>query len=82
MLYMTQWFPAPIARFTALFMSSIPLASMIGGPLSGVILGMDGLAGLHGWQWLFVVEGLPASLLGLAVFRFFPKVRQHLGYGR
>jgi len=46
------------------------LASLIGGPLSGVVLGMNGTAGLAGWQWLFILEGLPATILGLASFSF------------
>jgi MFS family permease len=60
--YLTLWFPRGYrARFTAMFVTGIPLASIIGGPLSGVILGMDGLCGLHGWQWLFLMEGVPAG---------------------
>jgi ACS family tartrate transporter-like MFS transporter len=71
--YLTLWFPrAYRARFTALFTCGIPLASIIGGPLSGLILSMDGLGGLHGWQWLFLMEGIPAGLLALAVLRWFP----------
>src|SRR6185312_4221591 len=67
------WFPhAHRARFTALFVTGIPLASIIGGPLSGLILGMDGLGGLHGWQWLFLMEGLPAALLAFAVLKYLP----------
>ena len=54
LLYFTYWFPqAYRARYTAIFMSAMPLAFVIGGPLSGLILGMDGWAGIHGWQWLF-----------------------------
>lgn len=71
--YLTLWFPkAYRARFTAIFVCGIPLASIIGGPLSAVILGMDGLAGLHGWQWLFLIEGLPAVLLAFAVLKLLP----------
>jgi ACS family tartrate transporter-like MFS transporter len=78
MLYMTRWFPPSYrTRFTALFMTSIPLASMIGGPLSGLILGMNGIANLAGWQWLFIVEGLPASVLGLAALHFLPEGPAH-----
>src|SRR6185295_5777727 len=51
--YLTLWFPqAYRARFMAAFITAAPLASVIGGPLSGLILGMDGLGGFHGWQWL------------------------------
>lgn len=71
--YLTLWFPQRYrARYTAWFTAGIPLAGIIGGPISGLILGMDGMAGLHGWQWLFIVEGLPATLLGFIVHRFLP----------
>ena len=71
--YLTLWFPAPYrARYTAGFMAAIPLASVIGGPLSSLILGMEGVAGLHGWQWLFLIEGLPSCLLAFAVLNFLP----------
>jgi ACS family tartrate transporter-like MFS transporter len=71
--YLTLWFPRGYrARFTAMFVAGIPLASIIGGPLSGLILGMDGLGGLHGWQWLFLMEGIPAGLLAFAVLKFLP----------
>ena len=72
-LYLTYWFPrGHLARFTAYFMVANPLSFVVGGPISGLILGMDGLAGLHGWQWLFLMEGLPAFLLSFAVLRFLP----------
>ena len=64
--YMTRWFPKRHrANNMALFMLAIPLSSFIGAPVSGVILSMDGIAGLHGWQWLYVMEGGPAVLLGV-----------------
>ncbi len=67
--YLTFWFPIERrARITALFMSAIALSGVVVGPVSGSVLQtMDGLAGLKGWQWLFVIEGLPAILLGLIV---------------
>jgi ACS family tartrate transporter-like MFS transporter len=72
-LYLTFWFPSEYrARFTAIFMIAIPLSSTFGGPLSGLILGMDGIAGFRGWQWLFLIEGLPACLLAFAVLKFLP----------
>jgi ACS family tartrate transporter-like MFS transporter len=72
-LYLTFWFPQLYrARFTAIFMAAIPLSSIFGGPVSGLILGMDGVAGLRGWQWLFLLEGLPACLLSFAVLKFLP----------
>jgi ACS family tartrate transporter-like MFS transporter len=72
-LYLTYWFPrAYRARFIALFMTAIPMSFIIGGPLSGTILALDGVSGLAGWQWLFLLEGLPACLLALAVLKFLP----------
>ncbi|HBF60388.1 MAG TPA: MFS transporter [Methyloceanibacter sp.] len=64
-LYLTFWFPsAERARIVALFMASVPLATVIGGPLSGALLQMHGFLGYAGWQWLFVIEGIPAIVLG------------------
>jgi MFS transporter, ACS family, tartrate transporter len=71
--YLTLWFPqAYRARFIAMFMTAQPFAFIIGGPLSSLILGMDGVADLRGWQWLFLIEGLPAALLAFAVLRLLP----------
>jgi len=71
--YLTLWFPqAYRARFTAMFITAQPFAFIIGGPLSTFILGMDGIAGLRGWQWLFLIEGLPAVLLAVVVLRWLP----------
>jgi MFS transporter, ACS family, tartrate transporter len=71
-LYMSLWIPAAHrARIGAYFMLAIPLSSVIGGPISVLILRhMQHIAGLEGWQWLFIVEGLPAILLGAAVLVF------------
>lgn len=65
-LYMTYWYP-PRARAGAmgLFYFGAPLASIFGGPLSGLLLTLDGLCGLHGWQWMFLVQGLAASCVGV-----------------
>jgi ACS family tartrate transporter-like MFS transporter len=72
-LYLTFWFPREYrARFTATFMLAIPLSSTFGGPASGLILGLDGVWGFRGWQWLFLIEGLPACLLAFAVLKFLP----------
>ena len=73
-LYLTFWFPAARrAHVMALFLIAIPLASAIGSPLSGLILQvLDGAEGLHGWQWLFVIEGIPSVLLGFALLRLLP----------
>jgi len=67
--YLTLWFPAAYrARIVGYFMAAIPLSSVVGSPISGYILGMDGLAGLKGWQWLFIIEAAPAVLLSVVVF--------------
>ncbi len=80
-LYLTFWFPRDYrARFTAIFMLAIPVSSIFGGPLSGMILGMDGIAGFRGWQWLFLVEGLPACLLAFAVLKFLPDGPHHASW--
>ena len=62
MLYLTYWFPDRYrGRVTSLFLMGIPLAGIVGGPLSGLIMEhFDGVHGLRGWQWLFLLEGLPA----------------------
>jgi ACS family tartrate transporter-like MFS transporter len=70
-LYLTYWFPAAErARIVSLFMAAVPLATVIGGPVSGALLELHGLGGLKGWHWLFIIEGLPAILLGLIALRF------------
>ena len=72
-LYLTYWFPARRrAHAIALFILAIPLASAIGSPLSGVILQFLDGGGLRGWQWLFLLEALPAILLGLVVLAKLP----------
>jgi len=71
--YLTLWFPRFYrARFTASFMTAVPLASIIGAPLSSMILEMNGASQLAGWQWLFLLEGLPACVLAFAVLKFLP----------
>lgn len=73
MLYLTYWFPASSrARFNSYFFFAIPLASAIGGPLSSAILQLGGIAHLRGWQWLFVLEGLPACVLSFFVLAHLP----------
>jgi MFS transporter, ACS family, tartrate transporter len=65
-LYLTYWVPAAErARTGALFMTAAPVAVMIGAPLSHALLKMDGILGLAGWQWLFLIEGFPAVILGV-----------------
>src|SRR3954470_14380009 len=71
---LTRWFPRrDRARAIAGFMTAVVVAGIIGGPVSGVLLSLDGRGGLAGWQWLFVVEGLPAVVLGLIVLRALPE---------
>jgi MFS transporter, ACS family, tartrate transporter len=67
--YLSNWFPER-QRGTAMskFMVSVPVAGVIGGPLGGTLLGLDGRAGLAGWQWLFLVEGVPSIVLGIVVW--------------
>lgn len=65
-LYLTYWYPSSArARATGLFYFGAPLAFIFGSPLSGLLLELDGVASLHDWQWLFLVEGLLASLVGV-----------------
>jgi ACS family tartrate transporter-like MFS transporter len=72
-LYLTYWFPAhERARIVSLFMAAVPLATLVGGPVSGALLELHGLGGLKGWHWLFIVEGVPAVLLGLAALKLLP----------
>lgn len=68
-LYLTYWYPAARrGRITALFMTAVPLAGVIGSPLSGLILErLTGVNGLAGWQWMFLLEGIPSVLVGLIV---------------
>ncbi len=71
--YLTFWFPQrERARAIALFMTATSLAGVIAGPLSGALLTLHGLGGLSGWQWMFLVEGIPAVIMGLAVWRYLP----------
>jgi MFS transporter, ACS family, tartrate transporter len=68
LFYLTKWFRAKDrARAISLFMTAGTLAGVIGNPISGALLKLDGVGGLQGWQWLFVIEGIPAVLLGISV---------------
>jgi MFS family permease len=68
-LFLTWWFPSAYrSRMIALFMTSSPVAILTGSILSGYILGMDGVLGLAGWQWLFIIEALPSIILSVVVY--------------
>ncbi|GJD47375.1 Putative tartrate transporter [Methylobacterium crusticola] len=67
--YLTLWFPAAYrARIVSLFMVAIPLSSVIGSPISGMLLDLDGVLGFRGWQWLYVIEALPAVILSVVTY--------------
>ena len=69
--YLKSWFPAQArARTVARFMTAAPLSGVLGGPLSGALLELHGKTGLAGWQWMFLMEGIPAVLLGLVAFKY------------
>ncbi len=66
-LYLTYWFPAEQrAKIVGIFMVAIPVSGFVGSPISAALLGLHGLLGLSGWQWLFILEAVPAVLLGFA----------------
>jgi ACS family tartrate transporter-like MFS transporter len=70
--YLSLWFPAAYrARAMSLILIGIPLSQVLGAPLGGALLGLTGIWNLSGWQWLFLVEGLPTVLLGLAALSYF-----------
>jgi MFS transporter, ACS family, tartrate transporter len=69
--FLTLWFPAVYrARIIGYFMAAIPLATVIGAPISGLLLGLDGILGLKGWQWLFITEALPSLILAVVAFYY------------
>jgi len=68
-LYLTYWYPAKYrARFLAAFAIAVPVSTVIGAPVSGLLLGLDGAMDLKGWQWLFIIEGVPSILLGIVTW--------------
>jgi ACS family tartrate transporter-like MFS transporter len=68
-LYLTYWYPAEYrARFLAAFAIAVPVSTVIGAPVSGMLLGLDGVMGLKGWQWLFIIEGIPSIVLGIVTW--------------
>jgi ACS family tartrate transporter-like MFS transporter len=70
-LYLKTWFPARArARTVARFMTAAPLSGVLGGPISGALLGLHEKGGLAGWQWMFLLEGIPAILLGALAWMY------------
>jgi ACS family tartrate transporter-like MFS transporter len=68
-LYLTWWFPRRFrARYISMFAVGIPLSSVIGSPVSGLLLNMDGILGFKGWQWLYLIEALPAFVVGVLIW--------------
>ncbi|MGA2124760.1 MAG: MFS transporter [Xanthobacteraceae bacterium] len=80
-LYITYWYPAHYrAIIVGIFMVAIPVAGLIGSPVSGAILYMDGTLGLAGWQWIFLLEAAPAVLLGAAAFVWLTDRPEHASW--
>jgi ACS family tartrate transporter-like MFS transporter len=79
--YFSNWFP-PCHRGRAVsrFYVASPLASVVMGGISGRLLALDGIGNLQGWQWLFLVQGLPSALVGLLVLRFLPESPARVGW--
>lgn len=70
-LYLSYWFPAKNrASVTALFMAAAPISTALGSPISGALLEMHGYMGMAGWQWMFLLEAIPAVVLGVVTFFF------------
>lgn len=68
-LYLSYWFPARHrAGVTAFFMAAAPVSTALGSPLSAALLEMNGVMGMSGWQWMFILEAIPALILGVVVF--------------
>jgi len=86
-LYLTYWSPAEVrARIIGMFMVVVPISSLIGAPVSSWILSVvgDGLGGLKGWQWMFILKGLPTFITGLIVLAYLtdsPKDATWLNFG-
>jgi MFS transporter, ACS family, tartrate transporter len=79
--FLTLWFPACYrARIVGYFMAAIPLSLAIGSPVSAALLGFDGAAGLRGWQWLFIFEALPATVLAVVTFFYLTDLPAEAGW--
>ena len=80
-LYLTYWFPSnQRAQAVARFVAVSAIVGVLGGPLSGQLLRLDGLAGLKGWQWLFVLEGIPSCLMGIIAIRYLIDKPENAGW--
>jgi ACS family tartrate transporter-like MFS transporter len=80
-LYLTFWLPPSVrSSVMALFVTAIPLSNIVGAPISAQILQLDHIAGFKGWQWLFILEGSPAILLGLCVLFLLPDHPDHVAW--
>lgn len=80
-LYLTYWFPTAYrSRTVALFMMAAAISGVVGNPVSGALLKLNGYGGLAGWQWLFICEGIPAVLLGIAVLVYLPNGPRAAGW--
>jgi MFS family permease len=77
-LYLTYWFPDRVrAGITGLFFFGAPLSFIFGGPASGLLLGLDGALGLYGYQWMFLIEGLAATLVGIWAYFYLDDRPEH-----
>lgn len=73
MYFLTQWFVRKErAKANGLFLLGVSFANIIGAPLGGALLNMEGVGGLHGWQWMFLIEGIPACFLAIVVWKMLP----------
>jgi D-galactonate transporter len=80
-LYLTYWYPAEYrARFLAAFAIAVPVSTVIGAPVSGLLLGLDGAMGMKGWQWLFIIEGIPSILLGIVTWFYLTDRPEHANW--
>lgn len=71
--FITQWFVVKHrAKANGMFLLGVSIANIVGAPLGGILLTMDGVGGLHGWQWMFIIEGIPACFLAIFIWKYLP----------
>lgn len=82
LLYLTYWFPAKHrGKITAMFIAALPVAGILGGPISGWIMhSMNGVNGWHAWQWLFLIEGIPSVIVGVIAFFYLKDGPDHAAW--